>query len=182
MKDAILQKELFEEFDKPKKRNMAEKKSILPKSYTMINITYEQIVFISIAILMLMVLVFSLGVERGKHIKAPEVKIIPESSFEIAEIEPVKKSEPIPVAPMPVAVEAAPMESRPYTIQVIAYRSKKLAQEELVKLSKKGFDPFIIVGGGYYQICANEYATHDKAKKDFKQMKRTYKDCFIRKR
>jgi len=69
-----------------------------------------------------------------------------------------------------------------YTIQVIAYRSKKSAQKELMQLTRKGYKPFIVVGGDYYQICVGEYTSQKEAQIDFDELKKQYKDGFIRKR
>ena len=69
-----------------------------------------------------------------------------------------------------------------FTVQVIAYRSKKSAQKELIKLSKKGYKPFIILGGGYYQICVGEFKAHAEAEKAITDIKKNHPDSFIRKR
>ncbi|NQT07091.1 MAG: SPOR domain-containing protein [Candidatus Omnitrophica bacterium] len=185
MENGTTQQELFGEFKHPAKRRRRQANTILPKNYVLFNITYEQIIFTSIAVIMLMVLLFSLGVERGKRLdavvlqqqdtfpQAVEIVAAKEPAVEEA-VEVVEKKEVLPKAPNGVPAL--------YTVQVIAYRSKKLAQKELVRLSKKGFTPFIIVGGGYYQICIGEYKDKETAKKDFGELKKTYRDSFIRKR
>lgn len=186
MKETSAQKELFKEFEAPKKKKRLSH-AILPKNYTLFNVTYEQIIFITIAIIMLMVLIFSLGVERGKHLRIPASTQRVRDVIHKKEVkERIKDTEIEPIqTPIQTAVpteEKRVSDSKLFTIQVIAYRSKKLAQKELMKLSKKGFKPFIIIGGGYYQICVGEYRNQNEAKKDISDLRKAYKDSFIRKR
>lgn len=196
MKEQSLQKELFKEFEEPKKK-VKKTDTILPKNYILFNVSYEQIIFITIGIIMLMVLLFSLGVERGKRLIYSKVSK-EETRAGIVSIEDLKKDSTSPgplvtetSTPEPKDEEAKIIEPKEekgitsaklFTIQVIAYRSKRSAQDELIKLSKKGFSPFIIVGGGYYQICVGEYRDQDEAKGDLLELKKVYKDSFIRKR
>jgi septal ring-binding cell division protein DamX len=195
--------ELFKEFDQPKKKRRKKAQgSILPKSYILFNVSHEQVVFTTIGVIMLMVLLFSLGVERGKRITQDEGKAdlvatvkagaeavtLPEAAEaqpddaviapEAAAAEEKKAEKEIEKPPAAAKNAGAPH----YTIQVIAYRSKKSAKKELMQLTKKGYKPFIVVGGGYYQICVGEYPSHTEAQADFDELKKEYKDGFIRKR
>lgn len=174
-----MQRELFEEFEAPKKKRLPSA-SILPKNYLRFNVSYEQLIFIAIAVIMLMVLVFSLGVEKGRHV----VESGPVKERTVIKVEtPVVAAAISEPAKAPVKAEKPYKEIKKlYTVQVIAYRSKKLAQKELVKLTKKGYKPFIIVGGGYYQICVGEYEESKEAKEELAKLKKTYKDSFVRKR
>lgn len=193
-----MQKELFKEFEAAQRR--AKKKaqgSILPKNYLLINISYEQVIFITIGVIMLMVLVFSLGVERGRRAGAtpsdtPEAAIVRIVETKIEEpapepVEPETKEEPVEERPVVERgyegrVAKPVQEQAQFTIQVIAYRSKKSAQKEIMKLTKKGYTPFIILGGGYYQICVGEYKSQKEAKADLSTLKKTHPDSFLRKR
>lgn len=200
MKESAVQQELFEGLEAPKRKRKLPY-SILPKNYIPFNISYEQVVFITIGVIMLMVLLFSIGVEKGKRLSRPAQR--GQAAQETADIEPIALEStlaPEPVAveqvvvvqpPAPQAVEAAqeaPKRSKivkqptHFTIQLIAYRSKKSAQQELERLGKKGYSPFIIVGGEYYQICVGKYRARSKAKEELLELKKAYRDSFIRKR
>ena len=178
MKNFMTQRELFNEFERPKKRKKKTSHSILPKSYIPLNVSHEQLIFVTIAVIMLMVLLFSLGVERGKYLASSSLQ-------RIETIKTVEPSEP-EIAEAPVEEKAVEKRRaatpRLFTIQVIAYRSKKSAQKELLKLSKKGFKPFVIVGSGYYQVCVGEYRDQSEFKNDLLELRKVYKDSFIRKR
>ena len=184
MKKSFIQKELFEEF-RESKRMRQKPSAILPKNFILFNINYEQMIFVAIAVIMLMVLVFSLGVERGKSLASnkKEIKIV--SAAVEKEIAPVAASADTAglaaEAPEPV-IEKKATGFKLFTVQIGTYRSKRLAQQELIKLTKRGFSPFIIVGGGYYQICVGEYENKKKATKGLLELKKNHKDSFIRKR
>lgn len=206
MKTELMQKELFNEFESPKKRGKKKGAgSILPKNYILFNVSYEQVVFISIGVIMLMVLVFSLGVERGKRLNPEQIKVsvnLPETASGIIEetnkdkkIKEVKAAPPAALAkkersitqrveqevPVPADVKK-PIKRELFTVQVIAYKSKRSAQKELIKLGKKGYSPFIILGGGYYQICVGEYKSRKEANKPLSDLKKSHPGSFIRKR
>lgn len=207
MKDASFDQDLFGGIEKPSQKKL-QKSTLLPRSYTQFNVSYEQVIFISIAIIMLMVLLFSVGVEYGKRIARsgetgpparenveggrwkvegeastldPRPSTSPDTGTAPAQTE-TKPAQPAAEAEVKKAISQPKVLSQKFTIQAVAYRSKKKAQDDMVILSKKGFSPFIVVGGDYYQVCAGEYASKEEAMKDYEKIRKLYKDCFIRKR
>jgi len=200
MKTDSMQQELFKEFEAAQKGKKKTQGSILPRNYVLLSVSYEQVIFIAIGIIMLMVLVFSLGVERGKYLAlipakakaetAAKKALKPQAAPEKPETEaasgekegPEAETATKPVIETKKDVKAAQPEGL-FTIQLIAYRSKKSAQKELLMLNKKGYNPFIVTGGGYYQICVGEYKTQQDAQKILRELaKKGYSDGFIRKR
>ena len=137
---------------------------------------------------MVVVLIFSFGVERGKRFLSynkNQLKEEPMAPMVPAEIEqPLTepKTEPkIEVSKKPEPEPPSPV-SKPYTIQVATYWSKSNAKSELEKLKKKGYDSFIIFNNDKYELCAGEYVDKDDAEKSIKTLKKDYKDCFLRRR
>ena len=193
-----MQPELFKEFEAQQKKNAKKKSpgSILPRNYVLLSVSYEQVIFITIGIIMLMVLVFSLGVERGRSLAVSPAKKQTDTAAKKADnlkTEPAKAEEKtIPEAAEAAQAEGdkAPEEKKEvktsseniFTVQLIAYRSKKSAQKELSTLTKKGYKPFIVTGGGYYQVCVGEYKNQESAQKVIRELKKGYPDGFIRKR
>lgn len=194
-----MQKELFNEYREPQKRRKTT--SILPKNFAFLSATYEHIVFLGIAVIMLMVLVFSLGVERGKTLILDKVTASenPQPAAEKTDVaekaqhvevkeaprtSPLQKDEPVKKTAASEAgdIRKPAADGKQFTIQAVAYRSKRLAQKELMQLGKKGFEPFIIVGGGYYQICVGEFESQSEAKSALIDVQKNYKGSFIRKR
>lgn len=177
------QSELFEEFIKPEKKREIQKSHPIVRRYRLfLNISYEQLVFFVIALIMIMVLVFSLGVERGKSLletPAPvEPEIAREPEIELPSSTEIQKE----VVLKPPPQEIIKKVSKPYTIQVATYRQKKSAKKELENLRKRGLDSYIISNNGKYEVCVGEYVDRDSAKKNIKRLKKDYKDCFLRRR
>ena len=190
------QNELFEEIVKPGKEKRAPKSRHVARQYRFLfNISYEQFVFLAIALIMIMVLIYSLGVEKGRKLAAVKKPVVPAPAEYGTEPEEKyeetmgKESETIPThqaevkkIPKPVRVEAVKGPSKPYTIQVATYWSKPNAKKELDKLKKLGMDPLIISNNGKYELCVGVYADRDDAREIIKKLKKDYKDCFLRRR
>ncbi len=204
MSQRTVQKELFDEFKAPRRR-IRQQPYPPSKAHKALNISYEQVIFVGIAVIMLMVLVFSLGVERGKRLvsqpaakktveplkpaavaqKPEPASVKPARDSSTKPLKPVEPEKPKAVPPPPPAesrAAAARKNTSIFTLQIVAYRSKRTAQKELKKLSEKGYDPFIITEGGYYQICVGEHRTKDELNKHLGELQKSYKGSFIRKR
>jgi len=193
------QSELFEEFDKQSKKKHVRKGQPIAKGYSiLLHVSHEQLVFFVIALILSSVLIFSLGVERGKRLPLPEeeIAIIPrEINIEVEELTPESVNEELVEAPQPqvepkleeLIKTAEPVKvvkeiSRPYTVQVATYWSKPNASKEMEGLRRLGMQPFIIATNGKYEVCVGEYINKDEAKISIKKLKKKYKDCFLRKR
>ena len=69
-----------------------------------------------------------------------------------------------------------------YTVQLVTYDSEDLAVKEIGRLKSKGHESFIIPSGRYFQVCANYFENHAKARSFLKQFRENgrYPDAFIR--
>src|SRR3989338_2025093 len=76
MEDSRFQKELFE-FSPPKKRRFSGFGRLFKSNDLVVRLSAERMVFILIASLMLMVVIYALGVERGKAPKKPMPRVLP---------------------------------------------------------------------------------------------------------
>lgn len=144
----------------------------------------------AISALVLYVLVFSFGVEKGKRFALQELearKIREEQiSKELAKQgsingaptteKKVFSAESAAVgAPLiaPASKDSAPAtenktaeESTPealskgrYTIQIITFKSKTLAEKEVEKLASKGHQGFVVQSGKFFQVCVDRFET-----------------------
>jgi len=164
------QSELFEEFDKQSKKKHVRKGQPIAKGYSiLLHVSHEQLVFFVIALILSSVLIFSLGVERGKRLPLPEeeIAIIPrEINIEVEELTPESVNEELVEAPQPqvepkleeLIKTAEPVKvvkeiSRPYTVQVATYWSKPNASKEMEGLRRFGMQPFKIPTNGKYEVC-----------------------------
>jgi len=191
------QKELFEEFKEGqgKIRQIADK--IGERQHRLyLHLPLENIIFIAIIIIMGVIVSFALGVERGKRLnktaeETPETQTAEQTTTlpsnikhaDIAEGQPSsdadKSTDFAPASEDTVRTEGVTQKS--YTIQLISYKQKRLAEREIDKLQKKGVEAYIIRSGKWYQICAGDYDSVDEAKHDLKKFEDHYKGCFIRK-
>ncbi|NQT47060.1 MAG: SPOR domain-containing protein [Candidatus Omnitrophica bacterium] len=189
------QPELFEGLSSSKKRSSLMSK-IVSKRPFFVTLSFENIAFISVVMIMAIVISFSVGVERGKKlfVSIPEgvdiqgeevlATSISEQEDLSMDIEIAKDDKELVVGQVPktalsersVVVEAI----KPYTIQLVAYRKLESAEKESKRLEKGGFDPFIIKEGNMIQICAGRYIDAKSASEDLKELKKTYKDCYTR--
>lgn len=140
----------------------------------------------AISALVLYVLVFSFGVEKGKQMAAKEIRAERIKQRQIAqELLKSQAAAPavLPVVPRvhepptaPVSAPSVPAEPRAafnakYTIQVITFTSRTRAEEEVKKLKDKGFSGFIIPGGKFFQVCVDGFEKMSDAKAKLLQLK-----------
>lgn len=167
MEEEKYQKELFE-FEKPQ-RHFPRLGKIFPKPdfEGRISITFglERLIFISIGIIMLMVIVFAIGVERGKVIaRTPRPSVIQ------------PKAERIGAAVTPQDF------SKPYTIVAAVFKRKDTAMHEANKLKNEGFDVTLVQSDSYFQVRVGIYADKDSAqsKKALARVRQFYKDAYFK--
>ncbi len=69
-----------------------------------------------------------------------------------------------------------------YTVQLVTYDNETLAAKEIDRLKTKGQEGFVIASGRYFQVCANYFENHTKARNFLKQFRDNsrYPDAFIR--
>jgi len=201
------QKELFEEFKKEKGKieKLANKISKRRKS-TVIAISLDNIIFAVIIVILCIIVAFAFGVEKGKRIrpgfetaltpKGPELEMEKEAplltsaalsrdKIVLPGIE-VGKEETGPKEKLPTSLEGerskvTPLEEMPYTIQVVSFKERRLAENEVKKLAKKNIKGFIVPSGNWYQVCAGRYKNMKDAKSALNKLASDYKGCFVRK-
>ncbi|MFH1127974.1 MAG: SPOR domain-containing protein, partial [Candidatus Omnitrophota bacterium] len=67
-----------------------------------------------------------------------------------------------------------------YTIQVASYQTKKGAQKEAEIIKKKGLSVSVLSKGAYSILCVGNFKDKQKAKLVLVELKKRYRDCFIR--
>lgn len=70
---------------------------------------------------------------------------------------------------------------KPYTIQVVAYRSQDRALNEISKLKRLGYTTHIIAQNEFFIISVGDYISSQEARTDLNTLKRKYPDCYLRK-
>ena len=182
------QKELFEEYkqEKSKFEKIVDKINVKRKKLYL-HAPLENAVFAVIITIMCVIVAFALGVERGKRliVKSVDEEIevsTPVQSVPQIELGPIEVGKPKEEEPAkaPNATDVTNAAKR-YTIQVISYKQKNLAEAEKNKLLNKNVNAYIIPSGSWYQVCAGGYDTVEKAKEALIKIEKDYKGSFIRK-
>jgi len=199
------QGEFFADFQtlSPKKPKYFSRQDIAIGKKVIFNLSYENLVLFSIIFIMLLVVFFSLGVEKGKRIalqgnkdktaryvdniiekkplseKIPNEKRKDETAVlekgESNELEIEKKSNAIYEGGM------ADASIKPYTIQVVAFKNVENAKKEIQRLKREGYDAFLIPSKEWTQVCVGRYITREETKKDLDSLKKMYLASYVRK-
>ncbi|NQT96081.1 MAG: SPOR domain-containing protein [Candidatus Omnitrophica bacterium] len=174
------QKELFEEFTEAGEKRKSSKPLFYPRPKRTFTLSYEHIVIVAITVIIVAVVSFSIGVEKGKArhedigsagIRVVKSKASIETKVPPAETEALEEPKPEPAETKPI-----------YTVQVASYKQIEDARKEAEVLEGKGYKSDVLVKGIYYIVCAGEFSTRDKAKTLERKLKAVYKDCYIRER
>jgi hypothetical protein len=176
------QSEFFEEFNKGQQHSVSPG---LPNRHsTAFHLTLEQTVLAITILLLGVIVVFCMGVWRGRVLErqvlsSPTImKAMKAPKHEIPRV-PKSVVQPPKVVPKPILPIAKNTE-KPYTIQVITYRSKDRAKKELSDLLAKGFATSLSVRGEYFEVCVGQYASRLDANRDINALKMRYKDCYVK--
>ena len=185
-----MQQELFSEFSNSAKS--AERFGSLNKAHKPIlfSTSIEQIILLSITLILLCCFMFFLGVLRGKSLvfrppqRVLQNKIVapvlrPDemsgASFNAGNVKAVNES-------AARGVSETPNVSRPYTLQLSTYKKQEFAEKEVAVLRQSGYFASVVSNDGFYEVYVGQYATKEDAKMDLKIFKPKYKDCFLKRR
>ncbi|MCU0652372.1 MAG: SPOR domain-containing protein [Candidatus Omnitrophica bacterium] len=146
---------------------------------------YERFIMVVIGFIVTGIICFSIGVEKGKQ-TAGLLKV--NSRFDTAGLQPQQRTAAVlqqKQAPaMPKEQESSNSgtdnDSNNYTIQIASYQSRAVAQREAEFLKKKGFSTIVIAKGTYTILCVGNFPNKQKANTSLVEMKKKYRDCFIR--
>ena len=177
------QQELFDQFSSAPKR--PERFPALAKTQKpiLISTTLEQLLMVSILLILLLCGVFFLGVLRGKSLRQDVVpssveRPAPSRIVSVQAPRPAATVAPVPAVP-PVVSPAAVSSEKPYTIQLVTYRKREYAETELSTVRKMGFSGAIVQKGDYFLVYAGQYASKEEAKRDLLAFHPKYKDSFL---
>ncbi len=172
-------------------------------------LTLEHGIIGLVFLIMVMVILFSLGVERGRHVAPVEIKetaVLTQAQKGSATLAAgpasLKRAQTVASAVLAKTIAgpavakssqvakdaAAPLAStdskklvdKGYTIQVASYKQESYAQKEVGVLQKKGYEAFVLAKGSFSIVCVGQFAQKDEAQKISKKLKSVYKDNLIR--
>lgn len=146
-----------------------------------ISLSYENLILLTIGLIMTLIVCYSLGVEKGRHLAGLQDQEIIEAQEQIQATpkqmppEPKKKKMRIKVAEKQKSIT----QDSPY-IQVASFRTTKFASKEMQQLKIKGYQPFTLTWGKYKVVCVGGYNNKDEANQALTQLKKLYADCILR--
>ena len=148
------QNELFDEFKTEEKgfkifKGFARQ----PKGRIFIfQLSVEKIAFLFIGVILILVVSFCLGVDRGKRI----INIAKPIMITV-------KTKPAPVTNITTKTPLASRKGIIYTVRIASYVNKKSAADETAKLRQLGFPAYVKTSGKYYIICVGDYMDRKQA-------------------
>lgn len=187
-----MQPELFREveFDQRPRRFQA---PLFPHRFLRLRVAYEDLIFVTLGLILALLAGFCLGVERGKHVAAASGQSV---SMPGVSVSPLKTQEipviPVPERPRPVnavrsmtsvspaAAKTPVLKNGPYVIQLASYGDAGAARAEQERLRRQGFNAQVIKQGKYFELRVIGYQSKSDAVSSLAALKRTYHDGFIK--
>jgi len=180
-----------------------------------LSITYENLILVFIGSVMLFVICFSLGTEKGRRTALHQYKrpIIKKNGAELRKREmkteaegwaeegrdinvyreyaekvsiesKEKKSQESETGDgQAEAKEKEPIASKPYTIQVVAFKRKDNAEDEAGKLKGEGYDTFTLPSksGQWIQVCVGRFVSKKESEGMLEELSKRYPGSYVRK-
>lgn len=159
-------------------------------------VKYDKIIFSGIAFIIIFLLAYSLGFERGKHLNIVSLKKDNEAFTNITAEKKLtseeskndnrdKKTEKITYVTvvkntLEQKAKTEKDQKKKYLIQVASYLKNSLAKKEALNLKNKGFNPLIMNKGKFFVVYVAGFDNKNKAEISLKKLKMNYRDCFIK--
>jgi len=180
-------------FDLPSPRTLSEESTVTKTSFlekTFITLRLDQAIGLTLALLVVYVLTFSWGVEKGKNsarerqtpraVSAVDLSTEPSHAVVASVVktsalamieESVPKEVPLTVAELPKPVAKVTKPDGKYTIQHVTYITQSAADREIQKLAQKGYSSFVIPSGKHLQVCIAAFQSRQDASQLLKQLR-----------
>lgn len=161
---------------------------LFPHRFLRLRVAYEDLIFGVMALTLVVLGGFCLGVERGKDLTmgtslslVQKPKVAPQR---MAAPEPIQTPAvlTVPAASPPLKGSAqVPSEVvAPYAIQLASYVDSRSAQAEVQRLRRQGYKAQVIKQGKYYELRVSGYRSRSDASVSLAALKKTYRDGFVK--
>ena len=180
-------------FDLPSPRALSEESPVSKTSFlekTFITLRLDQAIGLTLALLVIYVLTFSWGVEKGKRSLRESQGIRPVSAEAVSPAasqtiiasvaktpsvvmtdESVPKEVPITVSELPKPAAQVVRPDGKFTIQHVTYITQSAADREIQKLAKRGYSSFVIPSGKHLQVCIAAFQSRQDASQLLRQLR-----------
>ena len=163
----------------------------------------DALILTGVITIIILTLCFSLGIEQGKRIAADtsirekerlqeatilanldkseqELKAQTTSLTKAKEIKITKADKKAREVMATQTKENTPEVKKRYHIQVASFKAKSTAKKAADKLKQQGHPILIAKKGDYFVVYVGGFETELQAKKKLEVLKKTYKDCLLR--
>ncbi|MFY9402754.1 MAG: SPOR domain-containing protein [Candidatus Omnitrophota bacterium] len=145
--------------------------------------SYERAILILIALMVVSIIAFSLGVKKGRSLQVVTLEKSPieypkevggasfvtEESLKESLKEPAKEE---------LTFDIPSKEA--YTIQVASFKTLSNTKREAELLKQRGYDSTVINKGKHIILCVGNLSNKKEAQALLSELRRYYKDCLIR--
>lgn len=183
---------------------------MFPGRFLRLRVAYEDLIFGTLALALVLLAGFCLGIERGKRLgtlllPSDQVAGIASAQGSRERLEPpmvgiasaqapvrpaARPAEPVlPVIRVSTPVvsgsavsksEAQDLAEGAYAIQLASYNGERSAKEAAARLSKQGIQAQVVSQGRYFELRATGFQTRAEAKAALGGLSKTYRDAFIK--
>lgn len=194
-KNREVQPELFCTVKKKQKQAILNKNIFKDNYKSSFTVSCDTLIVIIIAILMINLSCFAIGIEKGKGLeKTAHKKIINKKQIKLLAVEKpevMQKQQKTEIIKQPQYVrkietskeKAIPVlkpAQKGYIIQLVTYSSNSNADKEAEKLRAQGYRSNVRKSGEYFIVYSGTYESKNSANKKLPGLKKRYKDCFVR--
>lgn len=172
-------------------------KSVSNKPFLDFIWNYEKAILTIIGIIFISIISFSLGVEKGKKISAlknnsffdiasgqlhQKNKLVEkQASSQIKTLDQKEQDELLVAKKAGITNGLSALTGKQgFTIQLASFKTKALAQKEAGALEKKGLSALVLTKGKYTILCVGNFTKKETAQSSLSELKKQYKDCYIR--
>jgi len=129
---------------------------------------------------------FSFGVEKGLRLAKVKKESISAPSAEVIRKNPkkdtsgLKEDRAIKRIEAPNPEPADITEHKKYSVQVASYRTMTKAEQEAESLRKKGYNSFVLRKGSYVIVCVGKFKEKSEARTSLSKLRKVYSDSYVR--
>ena len=181
-----MQQELFQDLKTQSvvQRNLP---PLFPHRFLRLRVAYEDLIFGAMALVLVVLGGFCLGVERGKHLTigagfsvVQERKVTPQQMAAPEAVQPAAVLTVPTIAPAKQPRTAPSEVEAPYAIQLASYVDSQAAQAEVQRLGRQGYKAQVVKQGKYYELRVSGYRSRTDASVSLATLKKTYRDGFVK--
>jgi len=141
----------------------------------------DNIIIISISIILAIIFSFSLGVEKGKRMNSNKVakRSIDARADQGVKI-PTAESVKQPIKKTDKSLKKRKTLIGKYAVLVATYKKNSYAEKEAQRLKKEGYETTVVPRGKFIELCVGSFNNRSQAEIARRKLRERYHDCLIR--